>query len=441
MTGIGFSVNVDWKNKAVVALVMLALVLTIVQSMTSIAATAMTTFKGSVITDSGETLTIEVKSDSGRPPSLLHAMLMNSRRDAWRAWNMAWKVGTTEVTTVDNGLSITVTGANVQSMATVDYYIKAVSASDSEKWTKELDMSGTSVTVGGAAHENSTGSLSIDTHLSNMGLAIDQSQTVDYYIYVKAMTTGIISEENIVAEIEEIKFDTVTYMYPSTISLTLNDPTIDGYLKPTGFSYNDDDNTLIMTDTSGTNFRAFIEWNVSSIPDGSIITAISFKYHGMQASPPNIWIADNIARPSTSTPLEIATGARTALTASEVVSAGPNQEIAFDRNLDTLTDYLPDDWFAILVLSAQATNTAQIYSSEYGSVNPKPTLYVQYEGYAASWSWYITPPLSIISMPVGKQVIASIALVVVGGVVLNALKKRKKTKRKSTAAPARRKKK
>ena len=114
---------------------------------------------------------------------------------------------------VVNAVNITVTGTNIQNTVSVDCYIKAVSAADPEKWTKELDATGAIVTVGGAPYENTTGYIQIGTHLDNMGLnaIYGQTHTIDYYVYMKATATGIISGEPLITEIIETKFTTVTY--------------------------------------------------------------------------------------------------------------------------------------------------------------------------------------------------------------------------------------
>ncbi len=412
MTGIGFSVNVDWKNKTLVALVMLALVLTIVQSMTSIAATAMNTFTGSMITDSGEMLTIEVKSDSGKPSSPFHSLLTNPSWTNLRSWVMDWKVGGVEVTTTENALSITVTGANIQSTASVDYYIKAVSASDSQKWTKELNMTGASVTVGGAAHENSTGSLSIDTHLSNIGLATAQSQTIDYYIYLKATATGIISGESIVAEVAEIKFDTVTYEYVDTC-----------FAGDTLVTMSDWSQKRIDEIRVGEQVKSYDLDNKTFI--NAFVTHV-FHHASDEMGDYYLIVETDLGHVVKVTPNHIV------YSNGEWVSAG---ELNFG-------DILFDD----LGMNNTVTEIRRIYEQI-------PTFNLEVEGshvfFAGNLvhnggskpaSWYITPPLSLIAMPIGQQIIASIALVVVGVVVLGTLK-RKKTKRKSTVASARKKKK
>lgn len=402
-------------------------------------------FKESETTDSGETLTIEVKCDSGSPLSLFHAAVMNIKRDGWRAWSLSWKVGTTEVTSVETSLSITVTGINVQSTASVDYYIKAVSSSDSQKWTKELDKTGQSVTVGGAALEDSSGSVSIDTHIGNMGLAIDQDQIVDYYIYVKVTTTGTISGENLVAEIAEIKFDAVEYLYVQQIcQVTLDNPTEDGHIQYcfAAPSYSRAAAGVMIglgkqpPPPSPYHMRGYVEWDVSGIPSGSTILDTVFKYDGRENYLCDGHIHEMVGtRPTTSADADVYAemGEGTVYAdPADFPVANINQQVDLGTSADAdLESQLSAGWFAI---GLQGDIEGPVGTANYGSLHseeatsghptPAPSLYVEYSTSGASW--YIIPPLSIVDLPVTLNVVAVLVTVLTTAFLVHSVRRNHK---------------
>ena len=63
-----------------------------------------------------ETLNIAIKADLGRPSPLRYFW------NQLKTWTTAWYVEGTENTDAISGLTISVTGSNVASSATVDYY-------------------------------------------------------------------------------------------------------------------------------------------------------------------------------------------------------------------------------------------------------------------------------------------------------------------------------
>ena len=62
--------------------------------------------------------------------------------------------------------------------------------------------------------------MSIDSHLTDLGVSTTLDQTVDYYVYCKVEGDGAISGEHLVAEIQETKFDTITFDYGGTVTDT-----------------------------------------------------------------------------------------------------------------------------------------------------------------------------------------------------------------------------
>ncbi|MEM1661010.1 MAG: hypothetical protein QXR17_07740 [Candidatus Bathyarchaeia archaeon] len=137
------------------------------------------------------------------------------------AWTMAWRVGTTPVSTVNIGIQVQPTGTNVVNPR-LTYYIKAVCGSNSRHIVRGDNVG---VTLG-SVFSNSTGSMSVDSHLQSLGVSTSQDQTVTYYIYAKLEATGAVSGQTLVAEVSEQAFSTVLYDYgvvtTSTIRPSLN---------------------------------------------------------------------------------------------------------------------------------------------------------------------------------------------------------------------------
>jgi len=128
-------------------------------------------------------------------------------------------------------------------------------------------------------------------------------------------------------------------------------------------------------------YRGYVEWDVSSIPDGATISDTDFKYHG-KSTGSGAHINEMLGtRPSTSSDLAVYTEIGEGTTYANPAGfpeAGTNKQVDLggDADLD-LQDQLSSDWFAI-GLMGEGTSTTEIYSEEYASANPKPTLYVEY---------------------------------------------------------------
>ena len=164
-----------------------------------------------------ETLNIAIKADLGRPSPLRYFW------NQLKTWTTAWYVEGIENTDAISGLTISVTGSNVVSSATVDYYFEAVSSDASGNPYKFLEGNNTSITVGGASL-TPTNQTTIINHLAAMGLSTTASHTIHYYVYVKAQATGAVSSETLTSEITKTKFDTVTYSYGTETSDTFYSP-------------------------------------------------------------------------------------------------------------------------------------------------------------------------------------------------------------------------
>ena len=190
-----------------------SLVLGALLTLTLIVNTTVTTYvlwndrqTASMNPNSRETLNIAIKADLGRPSPLRYFW------NQLKTWTTAWYVEGTENTDAISGLTISVTGSNVASSATVDYYFEAISSDANGIPYKFLEGNNTSITVGGASL-TPTNQTTIINHLAAMGLSTTTSHTIDYYVYVKAQATGAVSSETLTSEITKTKFDTVTYSY------------------------------------------------------------------------------------------------------------------------------------------------------------------------------------------------------------------------------------
>ena len=107
------------------------------------------TYSASVSTVHGETISLQVMPMASKPS----------------VWTLAWRVGTTQVSTINIGLTVTPAGTNIANPR-LTYYIKAVDGLTSGKV-----IEATNYTVPlGVQFSNSTGNINIDTHLQSLGL-------------------------------------------------------------------------------------------------------------------------------------------------------------------------------------------------------------------------------------------------------------------------------
>ncbi|MFH2109890.1 MAG: hypothetical protein ABIJ47_01375 [Candidatus Bathyarchaeota archaeon] len=199
-------------EEKVLILTLVVQVLFLVNQTVVLATTAKQTMTASMVpTMGGETLQAHISTDTGRPRGILDHLtrLLVGQRWFTGSWVGAWMVDGQVRTAATVAISITVTGANVASTATVDYYVEARSGANTYRF---LEATGQSATVGGAALQASD-PRTITGHLQAMGLATTQSWTIDYYVYVKATTTGAVSGETLTSEIAVTKFDSKTYVF------------------------------------------------------------------------------------------------------------------------------------------------------------------------------------------------------------------------------------
>jgi len=169
-------------------------------------------FEASAATDLNESIKVTVTPSISKPS----------------LWAAAWRVGSTQVSTVSLGITVQATGTNVANPK-LTYYVKAANPS---RTNSKIYLSGLQVPIYfGQNFGNSTGSMSIDSHLQDLGLSTSCDQTVDYLVYVQLQATGTISGQALTATIQETVFSTVTYDYGGlTSSLFTYTATADSYV-------------------------------------------------------------------------------------------------------------------------------------------------------------------------------------------------------------------
>ena len=135
-----------------------------------------------------ESLDVQIRGTVERPSPLTY--YLNQVRNLLSSYY----VGGSEATQASTGILVSITGTNVASTASVDYYIEAVASDALGNPYRFLEGNGTSITVGGASLDLSN-QTTIGNHLEAMGLSTTASHTIDYYLYVLAESTGLVSGE------------------------------------------------------------------------------------------------------------------------------------------------------------------------------------------------------------------------------------------------------
>lgn len=191
---------------------------------------------------------------------------------------------------------------------------------------------------------------------------------------------GMLSNEEAMKYLSKIDNQRVVILRGERIKFSFNDGT-DLQLCITGWSdayiytrYSGEDKIYMSPTDAG-----YVEWNVSGIPDEATIIDTIFKYHTSGGSYEDSTIREMVGhRPSTSTDQEVydEAGEGTIYIWEDFPIGGSNKSVDLGTDADTdLKNLLPSDWFAI---GFRGSNLNKIYSSEYASADPKPTLYVEY---------------------------------------------------------------
>ena len=181
-----------------------------------------------------------------------------------------------------------------------------------------------------------------------------------------------------------------------------NDPTEDGYVTYSKediydpiYGRSTNSNRLMATglDIFGWKYvaRMYVEWNVGGIQDDAIIDSVSFRYHGASHNPASpagdCRIRHMALRPSAFGDSQVYSDAGSGTTYAVGNDAG-FPIVAQNRVIDLGPDAVSElqtritsgNWFAIgIQLDNELQGwSSEIYSENYVSANPKPTLYVTY---------------------------------------------------------------
>lgn len=379
-----------------------------------------------------ETLNIQVEADLGRPSPLTYLF-----RHV-RSWWGTWYVGGSAKSQACTGLTISVTGSNIVTNATIDYYIEAEASDASGNMFRFLEGNGTQVTVGSPFEV--TNQTTINNHMEAMGLSTTASHTINYYLYVEAEATGAVSGEPLTSEITKTLFDTVTYNYGTTVSVSERTPTSswDGYVSANG-AYGKTQTSMYMGDydASSYDYSIWVGFPDVSVEQGVEITGAYLKLYAssQNGGQPTMRIsaidehsalpptsnADYWSRPRTTAyrnwplPAWQPDGWRQSYNIGEVI-----QEIVNRGDWDA------EENLCLLLEDSESGYDDQdrcaAYQEDFGSTQA-PELIIYYLDYSASW--YDIPPLSVVDMPITFEVGAVLVTFVVAAYILTDIKRRK----------------
>ena len=419
-------VNIDSKTRRIA--LYLGVVLTVVLILNQglqFYINASDTFKASMASVEEETLDVSIRTSIGRPSFLEHLLYR------LRELTATWYVGGAAKTYAETGLEVTVTGSNVASQASVDYYIEAKASDASGSPYRFLEGTDVPVAVGGAALDldNQT---SITAHLTAMGLSTTQSHTIDYYVYVQAEATGAISGESLTTEVAYTKFDSVTYEYGTIVTDThdIDSTADDGYVRDEPEYWRKDGDTLTVGDATPTyyDYHAWMSWYSIGLDQGTdlIWARIDWRAYGGNAGPTMVIVGHDSDSPSAPTsyaayiskPLTTATANWTPSSWNQYqwysgYCTAVVQEV-IDRpgwNGERLTLFVKDDapgWEG-------SDDRLYAYSRDFG-MDEGPKLKLRYMTYGASW--YNIPPLSVVDLPVTMDVVAVLAVIVTSAIII-----------------------
>jgi len=437
----------------VLVLTLFVQVLVLVNQLVTLSVYAGLSFQASMIPTGGEeAVQVHIETDTARPRGILDHVMRYLRRQPWAAssWLGAWLVEGVERSDATVSISIAVTGSNVQGTASVDYWIEGRPVGNGQPF-RFLEATGQSATVGGSALQASD-NRGITAHLEAMGLATDQSWTVDYYVYVKAEATGTVSGDTLTSEITETKFDTKTYeLYDpgtwtripvmksagyvgyarhETQSVTLLDPTTS---EAPGMAFGESSSRRYTAWLCFQNSRAE-DYGYGSVklpyvtPGTLVIHEAYLKMQSRDSTYPAQRLTVNL-RDSTSW---VSTDADTYAKWLNVwgqrlpVNATWSSPTFYPEGFYNTTDIGPVVQALVDKRSIASTGRMTFYVANDG--NPQstwkqayawyfgyatwyrwPTLYIRWSQYQASW--YPLPPLSLASLPITLDVVALSALV------------------------------
>lgn len=365
----------------------------------------------------GESLDIAIRTDTGRPSPLRR--VLNTAQD----WVSSYYVGGVSKTNAETGITISVTGSNVQSSGSVTYYIEGRDSTGAGQPYRFLWGNGTSITVGGASLSPSN-QTSIEDHLEAMGLSITASHTINYYVYAKSVVQGN-SGEYLTCTLDKTLFDSVNYEYGATVTDTYQVSasgddvhTLESYdwFSSTG-SY------LRIGDYSDTfyDYAAAVRFLDLDIDQGTDLDSAELKLYvhsGYGTCTMEVFAEDTDSAGAISTRSAFLAASRTSESvqwtpATYVVDTwktinvtAPVQEV-LDRggfssgsNMRLFLEDASSGW--------GGTRNYHNYDAYDSSSTHAAKLVITYMGYSASW--YVIPPLSVINMPATLDVVAVLSV-------------------------------
>jgi len=403
------------------------LVISIILAFTTIVNMSVTTYvlwndrqTASMSPNSEEYINIAMEADLGRPSPLTYLL----RR--MQNWWSSYTVGGSAVETATVDLTIQVTGSNVASTASVDYYIEAKETGGSGTPYRFLAGNGSAVSVGGA-------SLIVDddraitSHLTQMGLSTSESWTIDYYVYVIATVTGAISGETLTSEISYTKFDTVTYTFDDPGTWTsaewIRSNGYAGYVTHEASAYSDaasSTGTIRMgARTASYSFGAYVCFDMDDQPSPPPQGAIIQEAY-VQLSASDSWTArevtisayDGVSWSSTyidnygewTTRMGMQTTASESWTIPSAVQYNHMNSSDITSIIQELVDIPTFSSSSRVTIFWDSTEDTGADEAKFYCwlTNYKPTLYIRWSSYSASW--YDIPPLSVVDMPITLEV-------------------------------------
>ena len=397
----------EGKHRALLLLTCLALIVTSLNGMVDLAVKLNQTFRASAVSDYGERLSVKVRCSSGRPSYAWWLMWCSLKATcSWNPtlWRLAWRVGGSVVTNVENAVTITVSGSNIESPVTVDYYIEARKP-DGTVLGKTLDVTGASCNVGDSISD-STGSVDIDQHLSSLGLSTTQDQTVDYYVWVKVMATGLISGETLTAEVGPVEFDSVTYDY-GTQTTHVYYANADTWVYEYAPTNNYGTSSTMNAGLSGNGKKEWILVNFT-LPSGLTADGVCSctMYLRKESSGSGTFTVYRVTGDWSETAVNWYSkpGYTTVNGSSADLPSSYPTWVSWDVT-QLLKDALKSGSVYGFYVQSSASGTQ--FDTRESSYDPYISL--TYFDWTASWSWYPLP-LSIVSMPIGRQLFLGLVI-------------------------------
>lgn len=328
------------------------------------------------------------------------------------AWTMAWRVGTTPVSTVNIGIQVQPTGANVVNPR-LTYYIKAVCGTNSKHILRGTNVG---VTLG-SVFSNSTGSMSIDSHLQSLGVSTSQDQTVTYYIYARLEAQGAVSGQTLVAEVQEQVFSTVLYDYGGIVTIARSYVAVaDSYVKSTTPNTNYGVESVRMENDTNGICLVYVKFNV--VDSGNVTSAY------LLCTPTSFTISSGAYRDirigtasSSWTETGITWNNKPSVTWRKYYNFGSDYPAWINVSINNPT--IPNNLTYVLGTTYADTKIVYLASREQSDYF-KPTLYltIQTINWALSWAW-ANQPLSLIAVPVARLMV-TLSLLCFAGLILYA---------------------